>query len=225
MSPPDSGAERARLEALLLHERAKWAEGFERVAGVDEAGVAPLAGPVVAAACILPRDYRPAGVDDSKKLTAKRREALEVEIKLNAIAWAIGLAEVEEIDSINILQGRMLAMRRAVLELKTKPDFLLIDGDRLPKLELPREAIVGGDAKSLSIAAASILAKTHRDRMMVALAESYPGYGFEKHKGYPTPLHFEALERLGPSPIHRRSFAPVRELLEGTPRQLSLALE
>ncbi len=186
----------------------------EPVCGVDEVGRGPLAGPVVAAAVILdPRRPIP-GLDDSKKLTEKRREALYDEILEKALAWSLGRAEVEEIDRINILRASLLAMKRAVAGLAVTPGHALVDGNRLPELPCSAEAIVGGDGSVACISAASIIAKVSRDREMVALDARYPGYGLARHKGYPTRAHMEALGTLGVTEIHRRSFAPVRRLLE-----------
>ena len=176
------------------------------VAGVDEAGRGPLAGPVVAAAVILDDLHPIAGLADSKKLTAARREALFDEIRARALCFSIAEASVEEIDRLNILQATLLAMRRAVLGLRLKPKMVLVDGNRLPTLDIPAEAIVKGDALVPAISAASILAKVMRDRMMRAYAEEYPEYGFDKHKGYGTAAHTEAILRYGPCPLHRRSF-------------------
>ncbi len=221
----DNRAEGQRLRNLLSFERELWAQGIEHIAGVDEAGVAPLAGPVVAAACVLPHDFRPRGIDDSKKLDAHQREALEKEIKAGAIAWAVGMGEVEEIDRINIYHASLLAMRRAVTGLQLKPHYLLVDARKVPEVDIPQRGIIHGDALSLTIAAASILAKTARDRMCDEFARRYPGYGFDNHKGYPTPEHFAALKKLGACPLHRRSFAPVREVLGLAPRQAELPLK
>ncbi len=183
------------------------------VAGVDEVGRGPLCGPVVTAAVILD-PLRPIhGLNDSKKLSEARREALYEEICAKALAWCIARAEVEEIDRLNILGATMLAMQRAVEGLAVMPKLALIDGNRCPKLAGPSAPVIGGDAQVPAIAAASILAKVSRDREMQALDLIYPGYGIAAHKGYPTPVHLEALQRLGPTPIHRRSFAPVRQLL------------
>ena len=182
------------------------------VCGVDEAGRGPLAGPVVAAAVILD-PLRPIdGLNDSKKLSAKRREALAIAIRERALAWAVAEASVEEIDRINILQASFLAMRRAVEGLTLRPEKALIDGNRCPALDCPTEAIVGGDGKVASIAAASILAKTVRDAGMLVLHADYPMYGFDRHMGYPTAFHLQALREHGPSPVHRRSYAPVAQL-------------
>ncbi len=186
----------------------------EPVCGVDEVGRGPLAGPVVAVAVILDPAQPIPGLDDSKKLTEKRREALYDEILDKALAWSLGRAEVEEIDRINILQASLLAMRRAVTGLAVAPGHALVDGNRLPELPCSAEAIVGGDGSVACISAASIIAKVSRDREMVALDARYPGYGLARHKGYPTKAHIEALEVLGVTEIHRRSFGPVRRVLE-----------
>ena len=183
-----------------------------RACGVDEAGRGPLAGPVVAAAVILDPLNPISGLNDSKKLSAKRRDALAVEIRAKALAWSVAEASVEEIDRINILQASLLAMRRAVEGLKIQPETALIDGNRCPQLACPAEAVVGGDGKVASIAAASILAKTVRDAGMLLLHAEYPMYGFDRHMGYPTALHLQALREHGPSPVHRRSYAPVAQL-------------
>jgi ribonuclease HII len=206
-------AEGQRLRNLLRYETRLWERGVTLVAGVDEAGMAPLAGPVVAAACILPRDYRPRGVDDSKQLDAGERERLAADIKKNAVAWAVGWAEVGEIDRLNIYWAGILSLRRAVLGLDPRPEHLLIDARRIRDLDIPQDGIVHGDALSLTIAAASILAKTTRDAWMARMDEEHPGYGFARHKGYPTPDHVAALRERGACPIHRRSFGPVRDVL------------
>lgn len=186
----------------------------ELVAGVDEVGRGPLCGPVVTAAVILDPLRPIQGLNDSKKLSEARREVLFDEIQEKALAWCIARAEVEEIDRLNILHATMLAMQRAVEGLSVLPRLALIDGNRCPALSVPSAAVVQGDASVPAIAAASILAKVSRDREMQALDLVYPGYGLAGHKGYPTPAHLQALESLGPTPIHRRSFAPVRVLLE-----------
>jgi ribonuclease HII len=185
------------------------------VAGVDEAGRGPLAGPVAAAAVILDPDRPIPGLDDSKRLSPGRRAALEGEIRGKAMAWAVAWAEVAEIDALNILQATLLAMRRAVSALDVAPHQVLVDGNRCPDFGCPALAIVGGDARIAAISAASILAKEARDRELVRLDALHPGYGLARHKGYPTTAHIEALGRLGPSPVHRRSFGPVRALLGG----------
>lgn len=185
-----------------------------RVAGVDEAGRGPLAGPVIAGAVILDPDNPVSGLRDSKRLTAARREALYDEIRDKALAWAVGRAEVEEIDRINILQASLQAMRRAVADLCPAPEYALVDGNRCPDLPCPARAIVRGDSRVAAISAASIMAKVTRDREMVELDARYPGYGLAQHKGYPSKLHLEALQRLGVLPVHRRSYAPVRRILD-----------
>lgn len=182
------------------------------ICGVDEAGRGPLAGPVVAAAVILDPENPIEGLNDSKKLSARRREKLAIEIRAKALAWAVAEASVEEIDTINILQASMLAMQRAVAALSVKPVEALIDGNRCPELACRAEAVVGGDGKIESIAAASILAKTVRDADMRELHAKYPQYGFDRHMGYPTARHLAALREHGASPVHRRSFAPVAQL-------------
>ena len=184
-----------------------------RVAGVDEAGMSPLAGPVAAAAVIFSPGTRIACVDDSKKLGPRERERLAPIIREASVAWAVAFAEPDEIDRINIYWAGLLAMRRAVDALSVAPQHLLLDGRRLRDVDLPQERIVHGDAKSLSIAAASVLAKTARDARMMEFDELYPGYGFARHKGYPVRDHVAALTRLGACPIHRRSFGPVRQVL------------
>ncbi|MCF6274556.1 MAG: ribonuclease HII [Robiginitomaculum sp.] len=186
--------------------------GEKHVAGVDEAGRGPLAGPVVAAAVILDAGNIPDGLNDSKKLSEAKRETL-FDVIMDCAHVGIGIAEPEEIDRINILHATMSAMQRAVTDLPNPPDTILIDGNRCPAFNIPAQAIVKGDAKSLSIAAASIIAKTVRDRLMKQADARFPGYGHTGHKGYPTKAHKEALVELGASPIHRRSYAPVREVL------------
>ena len=183
-------------------------------AGVDEAGRGPLAGPVVAAAVILDPCRPITGLADSKKLTPVQRAELDAEIRAHALAWCVASATVEEIDHLNILGATMLAMTRAVEGLSCRPERVLVDGNRLPDLPCPGQAVVGGDARVPAISAASILAKVARDREMERLDRRHPGYGFARHKGYPTREHLAALERLGPCPAHRRSFAPVRRRLE-----------
>jgi len=186
------------------------------LAGVDEAGCAPLAGPVIAAACILDRDRFPRGIDDSKNLALEKREALYERLMKSAVAWGVGLVSVEEIDRINIYWGRMLAMSRAVDALGLEPAWVLVDGNACPKWQRPSKAIVDGDAKCRSIAAASIIAKVTRDRIMADYAVQYPGYGWERNRGYGTPEHWRALHALGPTPLHRRSFPRVRAVIDGT---------
>ncbi|MDE1460386.1 ribonuclease HII [Spartinivicinus poritis] len=184
------------------------------VAGVDEVGRGPLCGAVVTAAVILDPNQPIEGLNDSKKLTDKKREQLFDVIQQRALAWHIGRAEVEEIDQLNILHATMLAMQRAVLGLSVKPELVLIDGNRCPELPYPSQAVVKGDSQVQAIAAASILAKVTRDREMHVLDQQYPGYGLAKHKGYPTKAHLAALEKQGVAPIYRRSFKPVQRLLE-----------
>jgi ribonuclease HII len=184
------------------------------LAGVDEAGCAPLAGPVVAAACILDRDKFPRGIDDSKNLPLEKREALYARLMKSAVGWRVGIATVEEIDSINIYWARMLAMTRAVEALGLEPAWVLVDGNATPRWQRPSKAIVDGDARCRSIAAASIIAKVTRDRMMAEYADQYPGYGWEHNRGYPTPDHRRALRELGPTPLHRRSFGLVRTIAD-----------
>ena len=183
------------------------------IAGVDEVGRGPLAGDVVAAAVILDPSRPIAGLNDSKKLSAQRRESLACEIRDFAAAWAIARASVEEIDRLNIVQASMLGMHRAVQALDPQPEYVLVDGNRLPRWPYASEPVVRGDARVPAIAAASILAKVQRDGELVALEQRYPGYGFAQHKGYPTRQHIDALRRLGVTPAHRRSFGPVRQLL------------
>jgi ribonuclease HII len=185
----------------------------EFVAGVDEVGRGPLAGPVVAAAVILDPARPIEGLADSKKLTEKRREAIDPIIREQALCWALGRAEPEEIDRINILQASLLAMQRAVAALSTQPGLALVDGNKAPRLPCQVRTIVGGDASEPAISAASIIAKVARDREMVELDALYPGYGLARHKGYPTRQHMEALQQLGVTEIHRRSFGPVRRLI------------
>jgi len=183
------------------------------IAGVDEVGRGPLAGPVFAAAVILDPSRNIRGLADSKALTATRREELDAEIRDGAVAWSLGVATVEEIDSINILQASLLAMQRAVAGLSCVPSLVLVDGNRCPQLNHASTAIIKGDQKVNAISAASIVAKVARDRQMLMLDALYPGYGFACHKGYPTPAHVHALQTLGVCAIHRRSFAPVRQLI------------
>ncbi len=192
------------------------------IAGVDEVGRGPLAGPVVAAAVILDPARPIEGLADSKQLTEARREALAALIRERALAWALAECSPAEIDRINILQASLFAMRKAVLALCVAPEHALIDGNRCPELPCSAEAIVKGDAKEPAISAASILAKVHRDRLMVEWDAKHPAYGFASHKGYPTPQHLEALKAQGPCPCHRQSFAPVRAAVEGLQGELSL---
>lgn len=194
-----------------------WATRGEYVAGVDEVGRGPLAGPVVAAAVILDPNNPIEGLMDSKKITEKRRELLSVEIKEKALAWAITRVDVDIIDEINILQASLRAMAISVSKLKHQPDFVMIDGNKIPAdLTISAEAVVKGDDRVPCISAASIIAKVARDQEMVEMDGIYPGYGLAKHKGYPTKVHIEALQKLGVTDIHRRSFGPVKRILETT---------
>ncbi|NDW45842.1 ribonuclease HII [Ruegeria sp. PrR005] len=194
-------------------EKALAARGFLRIAGVDEVGRGPLAGPVVAAAVVLNAEAIPEGLNDSKKLTGKRRGLLS-DLLRQAAEVAVGQASVDEIEQYNILRASHMAMRRAVEALDPPPDFLLIDGNMIPQgIDIPAQPVVKGDTRSVSIAAASIVAKTWRDRVMVDLAQQHPGYGWERNAGYPTPEHRAALQHLGPTPHHRRSFKPVHKIL------------
>ncbi|MGN0372289.1 MAG: ribonuclease HII [Enterocloster sp.] len=196
--------ELARLEAMKEYERAH--EDCVLICGIDEAGRGPLAGPVAAGAVILPRDCRILYLNDSKKLSEKRREELFEEIKEKAVAWSVGIVGPDRIDEINILQATYQAMREAIAGLGVRPDLLLNDAVTIPEVEIPQVPIIKGDAKSVSIAAASILAKVTRDHMMIEYDSIFPGYGFAKHKGYGTAAHIQAIRELGPCPIHRRTF-------------------
>ena len=196
--------ELARLEAMTEYEKEYGSSAF--ICGIDEAGRGPLAGPVAAGAVILPKDCRILYLNDSKKLSEKRREELFEEIKEKAVAWSVGIATPARIDEINILQATYEAMREAVGQLTVKPDVLLNDAVTIPDLDILQVPIIKGDAKSLSTAAASILAKVTRDHMMAGYEEMFPGYGFAKHKGYGTAAHIAAIRELGPCPIHRRTF-------------------
>jgi ribonuclease HII len=219
----DNRREGQRLRHLLRYEIALWEDGVAHIAGVDEAGMAPLAGPVVAAAVILPRRYHLRGLDDSKKiLDPERREELAAQIKKDALCWAVGRAEVDEIDRLNIYHAGLIAMQRAVEGLTRKPDYLLVDARTIPQCGTPQKGIIHGDALSASIAAASLIAKTTRDSYMMEIDRLYVGYGFASHKGYPTPEHCRLLKELGAVPIHRRSFARVRQVLGLDPIQQDL---
>jgi ribonuclease HII len=215
-------AESRRIAQKLTFERELWGSGLELVAGCDEAGMSPLAGPVVAAAVILRREAPIRGVDDSKVLSESTRDRLAVRIKGEAVCWAVGMTSPAEIDEINVYQAGLLAMRRALEGLSERPQHVLMDARRVPEFLVPQTPLIKGDARSITIGAASIIAKTTRDRLMRELDTTYPGYGFAVHKGYPVKAHVEALRRLGVCAIHRRSFAPVREVLEGGPRQRAL---
>ena len=205
--------ERIRLDAMRHFERVLWKSGIRDIAGVDEAGVAPLAGPVVAAAVMFPPDTAIAGVDDSKKLDPAERERLAIEIRAKASGVSVGIATVAEIDDINIYHASLLAMRRAVEGLPRPPQHVLVDARTVPGIAMPQNAFHKGDGLNFSIAAASIIAKTARDAMMEALDREHPGYGFAAHKGYPTPEHREAFLRLGACPHHRMSFPVIHEML------------
>src|SRR5438067_8496608 len=219
-------AEGQRLHNLLRFEIELWQQGFNLIAGVDEAGMAPLAGPVVAAAVILPRNYKLRRLNDSKQiLDIAVRDELAGQIKQDAVVWSVGQAEVEEIDTLNIYHAGLLAMRRAVEGLTSQPDFILVDARRIPHCSTPQRGISKGDTLSASIAAASIIAKTTRDAIMTELDSVLPGYNFKTHKGYPTPEHCRCWKELGATSIHRRSFARVREVLGLDPTQESLSEE
>ena len=197
---------------LFLFDKTFYDKGFASIAGVDEAGRGPLAGPVTAAAVILPKDANIPYLNDSKQLTPKKREELFEIIKKEALAYSVFSADSDTIDKVNILQATFIAMSESVKSLNAIPDLCLIDGNhKIPGLTLKQEAIIDGDAKSAAVAAASILAKVTRDRIMLDCAQNFPQYGFEKHKGYGTKAHLEALKKFGPCPIHRRSFAPVKQ--------------
>jgi ribonuclease HII len=185
--------------------------GALRIAGVDEVGRGPLFGPVVAAAVILPKSLQLRDLNDSKQLTEKKRNELNIEIRANSVAWAIAAVDVETIDRINIRQASLLAMRLAVRQLALSPDYLLIDGRDIIDWPCPQQPVIQGDATSLSIAAASVLAKVHRDRLLVEFDSQFPGYGLARHKGYGVPEHLAALARLGPTPLHRKSFHPIAQ--------------
>ena len=205
--------ERRRVDRLFALRARLFVQGARQVAGIDEVGVGPLAGPVVAAAVILPEVVELPGLDDSKKLSRSQRERLDSEIREQAHAVGIGEASPGEIDRINILQATLLAMQRAVAALGRVPDHLLVDARTIPNVSVKQTALVGGDARDGSIAAASIVAKVHRDALMRRLDQDHPGYGFSDHKGYGTAGHLAALQRLGASPIHRRSFRPVANVV------------
>jgi ribonuclease HII len=205
--------EKVRLTAMSLYESQAFSEGCRFIAGLDEAGRGPLAGPVAAAAVILPSGFFLPGVNDSKKITGPVRAELSVAIKRQAVAWAVGFVFPPYIDEINILNATRRAMSAAVRELQVKPDLLLIDALKINDIPIRQQSIIKGDSLSISIACASILAKVERDAAMQVYDRLYPGYGFARHKGYATREHLEALTRLGPSPIHRRSFEPVKSMV------------
>lgn len=198
-------AEKERMQALWQHEQRLYKTGYTMIAGIDEVGRGPLAGPVVAACVILPKEAELPGLNDSKQVPAQERTILAGIIKKKAIAWGIGVVDHQDIDQINILQATKKAMLEAVRKMVYQPDYLLIDALKLP-VDIPQEALIHGDSLSASIAAASIVAKTYRDSLMEMMDVLYPEYGFKEHKGYGTALHVEALARYGPCPIHRRSF-------------------
>ncbi|MCC6334614.1 MAG: ribonuclease HII [Myxococcales bacterium] len=219
----DNRAEGQRLRHMLKFETALWGEGHVHIAGVDEAGMAPLAGPICAGAAILPRGYKLKDLDDSKKiLDEAKRDDLAAAVKRDAVAWAIGWASLEDIDSLNIYHAGLLAMRRAVEGLAVPPDYVLVDARKIPGIPQPQRGIIKGDAQSLSIAAGAILAKTSRDHLLHEWDEKYPGYGFASHKGYPTPEHLDAIARLGVLEIHRKSFTPIKKALGLIPEQEEL---
>ena len=209
----ENRSEGQRLRKMLRFETSLWESGYHAVAGVDEAGMSPLAGPVSAAAVMLEPGTRFIGIDDSKKLDAASREELAIEIRAKAASWSVAFVEVEEIDTINIYWAGIQAMQRAVKGLGSTPQHLLIDAKRLKDVDIPQQSIIKGDARSASIAAASILAKVERDAVMRTLDARHPGYGFADHKGYPVKEHYAALARLGACAAHRRSFGPVRKAL------------
>lgn len=201
----------ARMKCGWSLEKAAWQCGAQNVAGLDEVGRGPMFGPVIAAAVILPKNCRLTGLTDSKLLPEKKRNEFEVVIQAKAVAWAVAAVDVETIDRINIRRASLLAMRLAVEQLALAPDYLLIDGLDTIEWPCPQQAVVKGDSTSLSIAAASVLAKVHRDRLLVELDSLYPGYGLASHKGYCSPEHKAALARLGPTPLHRKSYSPVAQ--------------
>jgi ribonuclease HII len=210
------GKDKSSATDLLHFEKIAWDNGYAQVAGVDEVGRGPLAGPVVAVAVILPRHVSLPAVDDSKKLSRQRREALAVELEaLTGIRIGIGRVSPATIDEMNILRATHLAMQQALAALDPAPDYAIVDGRPVPGLPVPSTAVVKGDARSASIAAASIIAKVHRDSIMADYGREYPGYGFADHQGYGTQAHLQALRRLGPTPIHRKSFAPVAKIING----------
>ncbi|HWQ76418.1 MAG TPA: ribonuclease HII [Syntrophomonas sp.] len=215
--------EAERLETMKKFEASAYAEGFQLIAGTDEVGRGPLAGPVAAAAVILPRDFYLEGVDDSKALSDKKRRVLVGRIKAGAVSWAVAMVSPQYIDRENILNASREAMRMAVAALRPAPDFLLVDAVKIPDLEINQLPIIKGDQLSLSIACASIIAKVERDEVMQSYERLYPHYGLGKHKGYATREHLLALQEFGPSPIHRRSFEPVKSMLQsGSGQQITL---
>lgn len=205
-----------RLKALTIFEQRAYKKGFRAIAGTDEAGRGPLAGPVVAALCLLPKGYLLSGVDDSKKLSSAKREDLFKKITEDSrVTYAVGVIDAVMIDQINILRASLEAMMLAFMQIVKKPDYILVDGDRVPNFPVSAQAVIHGDALSLSIAIASIIAKVTRDRLMVEYHSRWPSYGFDKHKGYGTVEHLENLKLYGPCPIHRRSFEPLKSALCG----------
>ncbi len=211
--------ERQRIAAMWEHEKKAKVNGYQWVAGTDEVGRGPLAGPVVAAAVILPEHADLPGINDSKKLSEKQREQLDILIKEQAIAWSIASLNETEIDQLNILEASRQAMQNAVSELSQPADFVLVDGLPNPRITLPSEAIVKGDSHSISIAAASVIAKVYRDRLMDEYDKLYPGYGFAANKGYPTEEHIKGVMEQGPCPIHRMTFRPLSEMKESRPAE------
>ena len=205
--------ERLRLQAMKKYENALYARGIRLVAGTDEAGRGPIAGPVVAAAVILPPDFELAGVNDSKQVPAKKRELLCAKIKEKALSWAVGMVFPQHLDRINVLNAAWEAMRLALHELTVVPEHVIVDGWPIPELAVAQTPLVKGDSLSISVACASILAKVERDRIMTALDEVFPGYGFARHKGYVTREHVEALLKKGPCQVHRMSFEPVKSMV------------
>lgn len=209
-----SGADREAVSTPICGwrlENAARRSGALRIAGLDEVGRGPMFGPVVAAAVILPEGWRPRGLNDSKQLNQEQRNRFDAAIRVKAVAWAIAAVDVETIDRINIRRASLLAMRMAVEQLAVPPDYLLVDGCDTIDWPCPQQAVVDGDAKSLSVAAASVLAKVHRDRLLVELDAVYPGYGLARHKGYCSREHLAALSRLGPTPLHRKNWSPVAQ--------------
>lgn len=206
-------ADMQHLRKLFQHEKKYWQQGYSCIAGVDEAGRGPLAGPVVAAAVILPGFVALPGLDDSKKMSSQVRYQMAANIKQIATDWSVGLSTVNEILCYNVYWATILAMKRAVQSLKTAPDFLLVDGFPVKELDIPQKPLVGGDGRSASIAAASVIAKVTRDELMETLHNLYPQYGFARHKGYATKEHLEALKLYGPCPLHRLGFKPVQDAL------------
>jgi ribonuclease HII len=209
-------AELERLHRMWEYEKQFWQDGYRFIAGVDEAGRGPLAGPVVAAAVILPQNFDVTGLNDSKQVTAEERDRLRLRIEQFAIGVGVGIVDVQYIDQHNILQATFHAMRIAISQLPVQPDKLLLDAVKLPKVAIPQHSLIKGDSLSHSIAAASIIAKTTRDQWMMEIHKKYPQYGFDQHMGYGVPAHLEMLKKYGASPIHRRSFSPVRAVLGAT---------